>query len=66
MEDLYYIAEIISRFDVLAVQEICENLDPLDKIMMILGYDFDYIVIKIRQNSMIKFRFEFAKTNCVS
>ena len=48
-EDLYYIAEIISRFDVLAVQEICENLDPLDKIMKILGYDFDYIVTDVTE-----------------
>lgn len=49
MEDLYYIAEIISRFDVLAVQEICENLDPLNKIMKILGYDFDYIVTDVTE-----------------
>jgi hypothetical protein len=33
MEELYYIVEIISRFDVLAVQEICGNLDPPDRIM---------------------------------
>ena len=49
VEDLYYIAEIISRFDVLAVQEICENLDPLDKIMKILGYDYDYIVTDVTE-----------------
>ena len=48
-EDFYYIAEIISRFDVLAVQEICENLDPLDKIMKILGYDYDYIVTDVTE-----------------
>jgi exonuclease III len=48
-EDFYYIAEIISRFDVLAVQEICENLDPLDKIMKILDYDYDYIVTDVTE-----------------
>ena len=48
-EDFYYIAEIISRFDVLAVQEICENLDPLDKLMKILGYDYDYIVTDVTE-----------------
>jgi len=48
-EDFYYIAEIISRFDVLAVQEICEDLDPLDKIMKILGYDYDYIVTDVTE-----------------
>ena len=43
-EDPYYIAEIISRFDVIAVQEICEDLDPLDRVMRILGPEYDYIV----------------------
>lgn len=32
-EDLYYIAEIISRFDVLAVQEVCSDTTPLDNLM---------------------------------
>jgi len=45
VEDLHYIAEIISRFDVIAVQEICRDLGPLDDVMRILGNrDYDYIV----------------------
>jgi len=43
-EDLLYIAEIIARFDILAVQEICEDLAPLDRLMDVLGPDYDYIV----------------------
>ena len=43
-EDLFYIAEIVSRFDIVAVQEVCDDLDPLDRVMRILGSDFDYIV----------------------
>jgi hypothetical protein len=43
-EDLFYIAEIMSRFDIVAVQEVCGDLDPLDRVMRILGSDYDYIV----------------------
>ena len=43
-EDLFYIAEITSRFDIIAVQEICEDLGPIDELMRILGRDYDYIV----------------------
>lgn len=50
-EDFYYIAEIISRFDVIAVQEICEDLDPLDKVMEILGRDYRYIISDLTEGS---------------
>ena len=43
-EDNYYIAEILSRFDIVAVQEICEDLGPLDKVMDILGRNYRYII----------------------
>lgn len=44
VEDLHYIAEIISRFDVIAIQEVCRDLWPLERIMDILGdRDYDYI-----------------------
>lgn len=43
-EDLFYIAEILSRFDIIAVQEICEDLAPLDEVMGLLGWDYDYIL----------------------
>ncbi len=51
LEDLLYIAEIISRFDVIAVQEICDDLGPLDRVMDILGRDFDYIITDITEGS---------------
>ncbi len=50
-EDLFYIAEIISHFDVIAVQEICDNLRPLKEVMWILGDDYDYIVTDITEGS---------------
>ena len=48
-EDFYYIAEIISRFDVLAVQEVCDDLYPLDRVMQLLGHDYDYIVTDVTE-----------------
>ncbi|MFL7870693.1 MAG: endonuclease/exonuclease/phosphatase family protein [Anaerolineales bacterium] len=43
-EPLYYIAEIISRFDMVAVQEVRDNLDALDHLMSILGRWWKYLV----------------------
>lgn len=43
-ESYWYIAEIISFFDLVAVQEIGNNMSALKKLMEILGYKFDFIV----------------------
>ena len=51
-ESLYYIAEIISRFDVIAVQEICADLWPLKRLMKILGGNYDYIVTDVTHSSL--------------
>lgn len=48
-EDLHYLAEIISRFDVLAIQEICDDIAPLDKLMRLLGGHYDYIVTDVTE-----------------
>jgi endonuclease/exonuclease/phosphatase family metal-dependent hydrolase len=45
-ESLYYIAEILSHFDFVAVQEVNE-LDEWDRIMDILGPSFDYIATDV-------------------
>lgn len=37
MEPLYYIAEIIDRFDLVAVQEVREDLETLNRLLDILG-----------------------------
>jgi endonuclease/exonuclease/phosphatase family metal-dependent hydrolase len=42
-ESLYYIAEIISRFDIVAIQEVSGNKKGLEKVMIHLGKDWDYI-----------------------
>jgi len=43
-ESLHYIAEIISRFDLIAIQEVASNLDGLHKLVTLLGPNWDYIV----------------------
>ena len=43
-ESLHYLAEIISRFDLVAIQEIASNLDGLKKLVALLGHNWDYIV----------------------
>ena len=42
-ETFFYIAEIISCFDLVAVQEVNRDLSALQKVMRILGREWDYI-----------------------
>ncbi len=51
-ESLYYISEIISRFDIMAVQEICEDLAPLKRLMWMLGRQYDFIVTDVTHSSI--------------
>lgn len=51
-ESLYYIAEIISRFDVIAIQEICVDLQPLKKLIHILGENYDFIITDVTHSSI--------------
>lgn len=51
-ESFYYLAEIMSRFDVLAVQEVCRDLRPLQKLMGILGWKYDFILTDVTHKSV--------------
>ena len=42
-ETFYYIAEIISCFDLVALQEVNRDLSALEKVMGVLGREWDYI-----------------------
>ncbi|TDK37294.1 endonuclease [Rhizobium deserti] len=42
-ETFYYIAEMMSCFDLVAVQEVNRDLSALEKVMKILGREWDYI-----------------------
>ncbi len=44
LESMYYLAEVIGSFDLVAVQEIGRDLGPLVELMGILGESWDYIV----------------------
>ena len=50
-EALFYIAEIMSRFDMIAVQEVRDNLDALDELMSILGPWWKYLVSDVTQGA---------------
>ena len=43
-ESLFYIAEVISAFDLVAVQEVNEDLAEFQTVMRLLGPHWDYIV----------------------
>jgi exonuclease III len=42
-ETFFYIAEVLSRFDTIAVQEVCVDLRPLERLMSILGHEHDFL-----------------------
>lgn len=46
-ESFYYIAEIINHFDLVAIQEVREDLAALDKLQSILGGWWKYIVTDV-------------------
>ena len=50
-ECLYYIAEIISKFDIIAVQEVRQDLKALKKLMSILGNAWQYIITDITEGA---------------
>lgn len=50
-ETFLYIAEVISHFDAIAVQEICRDLRPLDRLMSILGDEYQFILTDVTEGS---------------
>ena len=50
-ESLFYIAEIISRFDLVAVQEVAGNKRGLEKVINILGKNWDFIATDSTEGS---------------
>jgi exonuclease III len=50
IESLYYIAEVMSHFDLIAVQEVRSNLKALDQLMSILGQSmWKYVVTDVTE-----------------
>ena len=48
-ESFFYIAEVISAFDLVALQEINRNLEPFKKLMTILGNNWSYITTDVTE-----------------
>ena len=48
-EALYYIAEIIDHFDIVAVQEVRDDLSSLEEVMDILGSWWDYLLTDVTE-----------------
>ena len=48
-ESIYYLAEIISSFDIIALQEINQDLSGLKKVIRILGSDYNYFLTDITE-----------------
>jgi hypothetical protein len=50
-ESFYYIAEIISHFDLVAIQEVNEDLSALDRVQELLGGWWKYIVTDVTEGT---------------
>ncbi|WP_207538264.1 endonuclease/exonuclease/phosphatase family protein [Sabulicella rubraurantiaca] len=50
-ETFYYLAEMIACFDLVAIQEVNEDLGPFRKLIRILGREWDYIVTDVTEGS---------------
>lgn len=48
-ESIYYIAEIISKFDIVAVQEVRRDLGTLKKLMEVLGSYWEYMFTDVTE-----------------
>lgn len=48
-EALYYIAEIIDHFDIVALQEVRDDLSSLERVMDILGSQWEYLLTDVTE-----------------
>ena len=51
IEPLYYIAEILSHFDLIAIQEVREDLQALERVRAILGAWWKYIATDVTEGT---------------
>src|SRR5262245_13776592 len=61
-EALYYIAEIIDHFDVVAIQEVRDDLTSLEKVMDVLGSAWQYLLTDVtegRQGNLERIAFVY-------
>lgn len=46
-ESLHYLAEVLARFDICAVQEVNEDLRPLEKVLRLMGPSYDFMATDV-------------------
>ena len=51
-ESLHYIAEIVSRFDLIAIQEVSSNLKGLENLVSLLNLNWDYFVTDVTEGGV--------------
>ncbi len=50
-ESFHYIAEILSRFDLIAIQEVTRDIEPLRKVVRLLGPNWHFLVTGVTEGS---------------
>lgn len=50
-ESLQYIAEILATFDICAIQEVNEDLEPLEEVVRLLGKNWQFIATDVTQGA---------------
>lgn len=50
-ESIFYIAEIISRFDLVAIQEVRDNLGDFERVMRVLGKDWGVFISTVTEGT---------------
>ncbi len=48
-EAFYYMSEIISSFDLIAIQEVNQDLFPFNKLMFVMGDHWDYVMTDVTE-----------------
>jgi hypothetical protein len=49
-ESFFYLAEVISAFDIIAIQEICNDIAPLQNLMEMIGGDYKFIITDLTED----------------
>ena len=65
-ESYYFIAQIISSFDLIAVQEVNKNLDGLNRLMYILGPNWDFLTTDVTEVFLVYINLSYFVANQIT
>jgi endonuclease/exonuclease/phosphatase family metal-dependent hydrolase len=60
-ESLLYIGEILSAFDLIVLQELDENLSPLERLLFIMGGNWDYVPTGVCDGERMAFVYDSSR-----